>query len=109
MNKLSTAQVCIGNCDDKFEEIAEQKKKNVLNITGETVATIDTNEILFKGEMISRTIRHVDCDIIVDSEDGQCKTCKTYRPILRAMYHRYKQAQTTESTSIKGNNKKLQD
>ena len=106
IKKLSVAHVCIGNCDDKFEEIVEHRKGKFLSLSGETAATIDSHEIAFQDRTISNTIRHVECDIFVDTEDGQCKTCRNYRPILRAMYHRYKQTALAENVSSSRTNSK---
>jgi len=99
IKKLSVTQVCIGNCGDKFQEIAEHKNGKFLNLARETVGRIDSHEIAFRGETIFNTIRHVDCAIFVDTKDGQCKKCKTYQPNLRAMYNRYKQTQITDNLS----------
>ena len=105
IKKLSVAHVSIGNCDDKFEEIVEHRKGKFLSLSGETAATIDSHEIAFQDRTISNTIRQVECDIFVDT-DGQCKTCRNYRPILRAMYHRYKQTALAENVSSSRTNSK---
>jgi len=48
LKKLSVVHVCIGNYDDNFKVITEQREGKFVSISGETAATTDSHEISIK-------------------------------------------------------------
>ena len=93
--KLKHAQICIGNHDDSFISMSVERQGKFVNLAGSITAVADDKDVLYNGQVISRTI-HVNCEIFISSKEtptNRCKECQKYRAKLRAMYHRFKQKQ----------------
>ena len=91
MTTLTEAQICIGNHDDNFITMSE-RKGNFANMKGDVVAFLDSKGINCNDQSISKTIRHINCEVlIVPDTNNRCEQCKAYRPVLRAMHHHFKQ------------------
>lgn len=90
---LTEYQICIGNPDENFITMSEERKGKCVNIKGDTIAQIDSKRINCNDQLITNTIRHVNCEIFIAPQDitnNRCKQCQTYRPVLRVMYHHFK-------------------
>ena len=90
---LTENQICIGNHDEDVMTMSGERKGKFVNSKGDTIARIDSKHISCNDQLIPNTIRHMNCEIFIapDITNNRCKQCQTYRPVLRAMYHRFKQ------------------
>ena len=69
-----------------FHYIARQKKGTFLSIDGQVVAVLhELFCFVVNGELKSATIRHINCDILLDKEKVTCPSCTSYRNTLRAL------------------------
>lgn len=80
-NKLQAYNICIGNPDDRFVLLCEQRKGKFLSVTKEVVAFLDDTDAHV-------TVRHALCQQLVDESSSRCIVCRSYRDRLRAMYSR---------------------
>ena len=81
--------VCPGQPDDNFVELARLKKGVLADRHEQPVARLDDYApVSFKGRTYSRTVRPVKCELLVRS--GKCAVCKKYRNTLRVISNRYK-------------------
>ena len=92
---LNELRVCCGNQD--FPGLILQKNsfcKNFSNKSGEDVAFVET----LSGSKVNdfSTIRHINCDLIVNTEHLRCQICSGYRSTLRAMEYRRKSSEGNE-------------
>ena len=79
LNKLEQCYACIGNPDDRFVELCNQRKGRFVSLKNEVTAVIQ------ESEMAHQTIRHVSCQLLVEKENARCDVCTKYRSALRAM------------------------
>ena len=88
---LTTLTEAIGNYDDNFITMSEKKGKFV-NIKGDVVAFLDSKGIHCNGHSISKTIRHINCELLlVRDTSNRCEQCIAYRLVLGAMHRHFKQ------------------
>jgi hypothetical protein len=71
---------CSGNTDDRFVQMCQLRKGQFLSVKKTIVAFLHSNS---EGHA---TVRHVSCEILVNSEGVSCSVCKDYRNRLRAMH-----------------------
>ena len=65
-------------------------------------AIMEDKAIAYGETIITKTIRHIDCDILATGKDGRCDQYKKYRATLRAMYHRlqHKDSSIEDQTKV---------
>lgn len=81
-NSLSTLNVCLGNNDESFVKLLDQRGGVIMSSTAKSVvAFLDINSH-------SKTVRHIKCSLICADGELRCSSCLQYRPTLRAMRSR---------------------
>ena len=92
ITNLTQAQVCAGNHDKNFISMSAERNGRFMSGTGNTAATEDIKDVKYNDQLISKTIRHVNCKILIPkgTRNYRCKQCQKYRVVLTAMYHRFK-------------------
>ena len=85
INAICTANICVGNFDDQFIDLAHMKKEKFLSCNGQVIAYLDESFCFeVNGTMHGSTIRHTNCEILLtDSE--VCFPCTKFRNTLRAL------------------------
>lgn len=78
---LHNANVCVGNYDSQFIELAKKKKGTFLSIDGSIVAALE--ECHYVEDCF--TIRHVQCNVLLSKDEAVCPSCINYRNTLRAL------------------------
>ena len=60
---LTECQICIGNPDENFMTMSEERNGKSVNLKGEIIAQRDNKHINCKdyGQLITNTIRHMNC------------------------------------------------
>ena len=76
LNKLEQCYACIGNPDDRFVELCNQRKGRFVSLKNEVTAVIQESH---------QTVCHVSCQLLVEKENARCDVCTKYRSALRAM------------------------
>ncbi len=86
---LDKCNVCPGNPDDRFVEMVEAKKGQLMSKDGKTVtATVDSFSSVFCiGKIHAKTVRVSTCELLADG--NRCTSCMSYRDSLRSMHHRW--------------------
>lgn len=84
---MMSSNVCAGNPDACFVEMAETRKGKFLSPNKELVCYLDDYCVNKDGKPYPCTIRHVKCELLV--KDALCLVCHKYRSNLRAMYSSY--------------------
>ena len=84
INALHVANICQGNFDDQFIDLAYKKKGKFLSCNGQLTAYLDES-FCFEadGMTLASTIRHANCEILVDNK--VCCHCAKFRNTLRAL------------------------
>ena len=82
---LAEINICPGNHDASFIELARSRKGKFFTASGELKAELQPN---IQSCGLPETIRVADCDFVV--KDGTCSKCSGYRSQLRMMLSRYK-------------------
>ena len=93
--------VCAGNPEDHFIEMAHAKKGLFKSRTNTATALLDNYApVVLNGEPFTETIRTVACEMLV--QGVKCSSCKSYRATLRKIYSRWSSREPssfTETTS----------
>lgn len=86
---LDKCNVCPGNPDKHFIEMALSKKGKFFAKDGSTVVARvdDYSKVCLNGEMYDQTIRGTSCEVL--ARGNKCASCVAYRGTLRKMYHRW--------------------
>lgn len=88
LSVITGYNVCCGNPDHKFVEMAEAKKGKFLSIGKNIVAYSDIGHcVLVDGVVYPSTVRHSKCEYLV--MEMRCKACSDYRNNLRAIYSNF--------------------
>ena len=81
---IDESNICTGNFDKRFIELANGKRGNFTTFSGSCVATLEEKvAFIVNGEEFYSTVRHVDCEIL--TSNAMCSVCATYRNTLRAL------------------------
>ena len=67
--KLKQTQTCIGNHDNSFISMSVERQGKFVDLEGSITAVADDKDVLYNGQAISRTIRHINCDIFISSKE----------------------------------------
>ena len=86
---VKSSQLCPGNLDQDFVDLAIDGGGHFLGIGGDVVATVDTgSENVADGQSCEKTVRTSDCEML---SDGRCTKCSRYRAHLCVKRSRNKQ------------------
>ena len=107
LRSLDRSYVCIGNGDDKFQELQRSRKGRFLDIHSKCKAACTCSHYMLllnvfhlfftesdptayvESRLLSTsTIRHCHCEIAVTKENSRCQACVSYRRCLRIMLTR---------------------
>ena len=87
---VNTLNICAVHPDQHFLDLADSCKGKFQSISNKTVAFTDTTyPVSLNGEVYSRTIHTISCEILVHGL--KCKTCKKYHSALRSLYSQWMQ------------------
>ena len=85
INALHAANICVGNFDDRFIDLARIKKGKFFSCNGGIIAYLDESFCLeVNGITHGSTIRHANCEILL-SDNEVCSHCAKFRNTLRAL------------------------
>lgn len=84
LDVLHNANICSGNSDRQFIELAKKKKGTFLSIDGHVIASLEECYNVANREECF-TIRHVQCNVLLAKEETVCPSCRNYRSTLRAL------------------------
>ena len=85
LSTLQSANICTGNYDEQFIDLAQRKKGKFVSSLGELVAVLETTPYsVVNREEIFMTLRHIQCEILL-TEAFICSFCEKYRNTLRAL------------------------
>ena len=84
---LTASNICVGNPDGRFVDMAKSREGKFLSASNEVVSVLDSGRCVTVGSVShSSTIRHCQCELLVMTSSPRCKCCSKYRNNLRAMY-----------------------
>ena len=84
INAIHLANICQGNFDNLFIDLAYKKKGKFLLCNGRLTAFLDESFCFKADSMIHASInRHVNCEILVDNK--VCCHCAKFRITVRAL------------------------
>ena len=86
LSLLDSANICPGNSQSHFVEMANSRKGTFMSANKQPVAKLEDS-----------TIRNIDCHVLTDKY--KCTRCKSYEPTLRALYSRWSHKKETTSPS----------
>lgn len=87
---VTGSNVCAGNPDERFVEMAESRKGKFLSPSKEVVSFLDSGRCVTVGGVThTSTIRHCRCELLVANTSVRCKCCSRYRSSLRSMHSNY--------------------
>lgn len=94
--QLNNLEVCAGNPDDHFLQMADSRNGVFKNSANEVAAYVDAfAPISTEGVVHDRTIRTGRCEGLV-KELTKCVACNNYRSTLRSLYSRWSSRQTSD-------------
>ena len=76
ITKLKQTQICIGNHDDNFISMSVERQGKFVNLVGSITAVADDKDITYNGQVIPRTIRHINYEIFTSSKKTPTNRCK---------------------------------
>lgn len=93
---ITTSNICPGQPDQRFIEMAESRSGKFLSPRKEVVSILDTGRcVTVNGVTYTSTIRHHSCELLVNAQ--HCKCCSNYRNNLRAMHSNYQKERSTKA------------
>ena len=94
LTAIDNLHFCIGHPDHHFVSFLE-------NVKGSKGAAILDNDcdVNVEGCTYQVTVRHVNCELLVNNGGVKCNVCKAYRSALRAMYSHYVKQKSRLCTS----------
>lgn len=92
---IDNSVLCPGNPDEKFVELYDKKGEVKGDRGNGTVVAVVKEASVedLQGNPCSKTIRRVDCDVIIDRSSFHCENCRLFRKTLRSAYCRKKENQ----------------
>ena len=85
---VDSLHICAGHPDQHLLDLADFRKGKFQSNSNITVAFTDTTyPVSLNGEVYSRTIRTVACEILVHGP--KCEACKNYRSALRSLHSQW--------------------
>lgn len=89
IHAINESNICTGNFDKHFVDLAKTKEGRFTTFSGSCVATLeDKIAFIVNGQELYTTIRHIDCEIL--SPDTLCSICAKYRNTLRVLVWKQK-------------------
>ena len=86
---LAHSFICSGNPDERFRCLLDSKRCLLRDQDQHMIAYVDSHAVrLANNGMVSCTIRHVDCHLII-SKGYRCVVCIKYRSKLRSQLSRH--------------------
>jgi len=97
LNFINCKHICVGNKD--LPELISKKTigGTFQDSKGSVVASIENYTFIDINAM--NTIRHRNCEIVVDNENQRCSVCTEYRKTLNTLNWRLKQPKVTEDVN----------
>ena len=90
---LTASNICVGNPDGRFVEMAKSREEKFLSASHEVDSVLDSGRCVTVGSVShSSTIRHCQCELLVMTSSPRCKCCSKYRNNLRANHCKEKTA-----------------
>ena len=97
---LQMYRVCPGNPDEKFVDMLEKSRTGSITLHGKAhSAIIDHGGVTKDGCSYSKTVRVLNCSMVIPITSPRCEACIKYRNTLRANFSKYAKA-TPEPVSI---------
>jgi len=93
---LHSANICTGNYDQRFIELASKKKGKFSSLSGDIVAVLETTPYsVVDGREIFMTVRHLQCEVLLPDKSLICWVCEQYRSTLRALVSKFRHSSFT--------------
>jgi hypothetical protein len=86
---VKSGHICPANPDEDFVKLCKQKKGTFYGVTHKAIASLHITEECLE------TVRHVQCELLVNERGKRCVVCAKYRNRLRAMYSRFSKLSNT--------------
>ena len=103
LNAVHEANVCLGNFDDCFIELAQIKNGTFYSIENQVVAILEQSFCFtVNDERRCGTVRHVNCAVLL-RQQTTCMTSSNYRNTLRALVSELSNGSNTLSCSTRVN------
>lgn len=91
LHLVERMKVCVGQPDEQFVTMAYSKNNIFKSQDGSIKAILDDYApVVVNGMVLTKTIRTVKCELLLDGDCVKCTSCKSYRATLRTLYNRYK-------------------
>ena len=90
---IDNCNLCNGNSDEQFIELARKRKGKFLTVGGKVIANFEES-VCFSasGEERCSTVRHIGCMILL-STFTVCSVCANYCNALRVLSYRHQKSQ----------------
>ena len=90
LHLVDRLKICIGQPDNHFVMMASSKNNILKSQDGSVMALVDDYApLVVSSEVLTKTIRTVKCELLLDGDSMKCTACKAYRATLRTLYNRY--------------------
>jgi hypothetical protein len=97
IDTVSKCNICIGNADNHYVEMCQEKKGKIYSANREVVAYVHEGyPVKHNGSTSFKTVRHKSCQLLVTQGSNRCIICEKYQVNLRSIFFQF----TSRKSSI---------